>query len=123
MTERANKFGFEVAGGRRIDLDQADTVLAGELMEAVEAWRSCISCGACAATCPAGQNSGFNFRRLHYDIRMGVMLTAFEKLSALSPCLLCGKCQLICPRGIPTRYLAILIMQKNRSHAEGIPSL
>ncbi|MFA5816727.1 MAG: hypothetical protein WC865_14025 [Bacteroidales bacterium] len=65
-------FGFEMHAGRQIDLDHADTSLACELAEAVGAWSACISCGSCAATCPAGQNGGLNFRRLHYQIKLSL---------------------------------------------------
>jgi ferredoxin len=41
----------------------------------------------------------------------------------LYSCFLCGKCQLVCPRGIPTRYLAIQIIEKTKHYAEGIPSV
>jgi len=149
-------FGFEIQGGRQIDLDLADTSLANELTEVIGAWSSCISCGSCTATCPAG----INFRKLHYQIRLTTLnwldqvpeslkgqatnsgLSALNRLApelskkakerlpvetdnypSLRSCLLCGKCQLVCPRGIPTRYLAIQIMQKTRHHAEGIPSV
>lgn len=115
-------FGFEIQSGRQIDLDRTDTVLAGELDEAVSAWRACINCGSCAATCPAGQNGTLNFRQLHYSIRMRLPVGK-EKYLSLQQCLLCGKCQLVCPRGIPTRYLAIRIMKNHQKHAEGIPSL
>lgn len=116
-------FGFDIHSGRQIDLDRVDKALADELSELVGAWSACINCGSCVATCPAAQNGMYNFRMLHYQIRQSLELTTLEELSTLRGCLLCGKCQLVCPRGIPTRYLAIQIMQKTRQHAEGIPSV
>lgn len=116
-------FGFEIHGGRQIDLDLTPAALAGELVQAVGAWSACISCGSCAATCLAGQNGGFNFRKLHYRIRQIQDSPTLQDLATLKSCLLCGKCQLVCPRGIPTRYLAIQIMQKTKAYAEGIPSV
>lgn len=118
MTGRKN-FGFGIHGGRQIDLDLADTSLARELSGIVPAWNTCINCGSCTATCPAG----INFRKLHYGIRMPLELPAFKKLATLKQCLLCGKCQLVCPRGIPTRYLSIQIMQKIGENAEVVPSV
>jgi ferredoxin len=112
-------FGFNIQAGRQIDHDHAETLLTGELDSAVSAWRACISCGSCTATCPAG----INFRKLHYQIRLSLELPTREELAILKSCLLCGKCQLVCPRGIPTRYLAIQIMQKSPQHAAGIPSV
>ncbi|TSA34268.1 MAG: 4Fe-4S dicluster domain-containing protein [Porphyromonadaceae bacterium] len=114
-------FGFERHAGRQIDLDHADNSLATELAEVVSAWSACISCGSCAATCPAGQNVGFNFRRLHYKIKLSLEVETDNYPSLLTSCLLCGKCQLVCPRGIPTRYLSIQIMQKTKHYAEVIP--
>ncbi|MFA6482477.1 MAG: 4Fe-4S dicluster domain-containing protein [Bacteroidales bacterium] len=134
-------FGFDIHSGRQIDLDRVDKALADELSELVGAWSACINCGSCVATCPAAQNGMYNFRMLHYQIRMRVetdydpslpyimqrRVETDNNLSlpyiSLEHCLLCGKCQLVCPRGIPTRYLAIQIMQKTRQHAEGIPSV
>lgn len=109
-------FGFETCAGRQIDLDHTVHSLATELAEAVSAWSACINCGSCVATCPAG----INFRKMHYQIRLGV---GADNYLPLHSCLLCGKCQLVCPRGIPTRYLAIQIMQKTRQYAEAIPSV
>lgn len=121
----ARNFGFETHLCRQIDLDRVDSALANELARVVNAWSACINCGSCAATCPAGQNGDLNFRKLHYKIRLGLPVEKENYLS-LQSCLLCGKCQLVCPRGIPTRYLAIQIMQMTNPipHvAEGIPSV
>lgn len=126
-------FGFEMHAGRQIDLDVAGNSLATELSEAVKAWNSCISCGSCTAVCPAG----INFRKLHYAIRLLSGLprpehstvpdidtdVSSQAMTTLNSCFLCGRCQLVCPRGIPTRYLAIQIMQKTKNYAEGIPSV
>jgi ferredoxin len=112
-------FGFAVQDGRHIDLDLAFTGLTRELDEAVPAWNTCIGCGSCSASCPAG----INFRQFHYGIRQSVVFPTERQLATLHSCLLCGKCQLVCPRGIPTRYLSIQIMQINKRHAENIPSL
>lgn len=109
-------FGFEMHAGRQIDLDHTDTSLATELAKIVSAWSACINCGSCAAICPAG----INFRKMHYQIRLGV---GADDYLPLHSCLLCGKCQLVCPRGIPTRYLAIKIMQKTKRYARDIPSV
>ncbi len=121
-------FGFGIQAGRQIDLDLADNALADEIAGAVSAWRACINCGSCSATCPAGQNGGLNFRQIHYKIRMAVDTGTNGREtdsypSVLSSCMLCGKCQLVCPRGIPTRYLSIQIMQKMRQYAEAVPSV
>jgi Na+-translocating ferredoxin:NAD+ oxidoreductase RnfC subunit len=112
-------FGFEMHAGRQIDLDHADTSLASELADAVSAWSSCISCGSCSATCPAG----LNFRRLHYQIKLSLEVETDNYPSLLNSCLLCGKCQLVCPRGISLRYLSIQIMQKTKHYAGDIPSV
>jgi ferredoxin len=118
-------FGFEIQGGRQIDLDQTDNTLTNELSEVCGAWNSCISCGSCTATCPAG----ISFREIHYRIRLmqgrtdNYRTDRTDNYLSLRSCFLCGKCLLVCPRGIPTRYLAIQIMQKTKRYAEGIPSL
>jgi heterodisulfide reductase subunit C len=137
-------FGFDIQTGRQIDLDRIDTSFADEWMEAVNAWSACINCGSCVATCTAGQNGGLNFRQLHYKIRRYIVETDHDlslqpenRLShqvaetdhdlSLRNCFLCGKCQLVCPRGIPTRYLAIQIMQRTKhlkhNAPESIPSV
>jgi heterodisulfide reductase subunit C len=119
---KTNRFGLDIRESRRINLDEADNRLAESLDQVIGVWRSCINCGSCVATCPSGQNSRFNFRQLHYRIRQSIAAEEADQLS-LQSCMLCGKCQLACPRGIPTRYLSIQIMQLNRQHAKGIPSI
>jgi len=126
-------FGFGIQAGRQIDLDQTGSALSRELSAAISASDSCINCGSCAATCPSGQNGGLNFRQIHYQIRMssdnkperkgGALPQETDRFRAIQTCFLCGKCQLVCPRGIPTRYLAIQIMQHVKGYAENIPSL
>jgi heterodisulfide reductase subunit C len=57
-------------------------------------------CGACSATCSAGNHTDFNFRLSHLMYRRG----QFEGLaSELDKCMLCGKCKMVCPRGVNTR--------------------
>ncbi len=113
-------FGFVIKAGRQIDIDATDTALADDIALEVGAWRACISCGSCVATCPAG---------ISFRSELPTLNRAFQhnvELPTLKSCFLCGKCQLVCPRGIPTRYLSILIMQKLQSRknvAEGIPSV
>ena len=132
MTGKKN-FGFETHSGRQIDLDHTGHSLTDELDGVVGAWRACINCGSCTATCPAG----FNFRKIHYQIKLSTHLLELPtlkrlttelstlplELATLKSCFLCGKCQLVCPRGIPTRYLAIQITQKTKQYAEDIPSV
>jgi ferredoxin len=117
-------FGFVTQTGRQIDLDKADLSLARALTRVVPAWRACIGCGSCVASCPAGvgvRTLILELTTLKELSTLTLEMTTLQELSSL--CLLCGKCQLVCPRGIPTRYLTIQIMQKTKQYAEDIPSV
>jgi heterodisulfide reductase subunit C len=65
-----------------------------------------MSCGACTATCSAGNLIDFNVRRMSLHIRRGELSELSEEIDK---CMLCGKCHLVCPRGVNTRNVILLI--------------
>jgi len=98
-------FGFQINQGRTINLDN-DNALLAQLEKEVVSFKRCISCGACTATCSAGQFVDFNIRKIHTTFRSGLYR---ELAETLNPCMLCGKCTLVCPRGVNLRLLIINI--------------
>lgn len=98
------KFGFAIAQPRSLDFDSLNREKAQILLEKVPSLRLCIGCGACTASCTAGQFTDFNIRRAQTLFRRGEYSELDEKLRA---CMLCGKCMLLCPRGVNTRALII----------------
>ena len=99
-----NKFKFTISKPRSIDIDHTDLSKSEQLMTAVPSYKLCIGCGACTATCTAGQLTNFNIRRIHTMFTRG----QYEELDKqLQSCMLCGKCILVCPRGVNTRALII----------------
>lgn len=99
-------FGFSISKPQSIDTNNMDIRRLRDLEDKVPSFKACISCGACTATCSAGQFGDFNIRRIHnlyrWDQRKGL-----EK--ELQKCMLCGKCTLVCPRGVNLRALIIAI--------------
>jgi heterodisulfide reductase subunit C len=100
------KFGFTTAQSRSIDYDKVNTKLIKYIIENELSFSTCISCGACTATCSAGNITHFNIRRLNIQIRLGKYETIKQEIDK---CMLCGKCMLVCPRGINTRNVIMLI--------------
>ena len=99
-------FGFIISKPQSIDTNDMDVNRLQALEDKVPSFRLCINCGACTATCSAGQFGSFNIRRIHnlyrWDQRKGL-----EK--EMQKCMLCGKCTLVCPRGVNLRSLIIHI--------------
>ena len=95
-------FGFQISTTRAMDYDAADSGFRSRLIDAVPSYKLCIGCGACTATCTAGQLTRFNIRRVHAAFNSGRLDTLREELDK---CMLCGKCVLVCPRGVNTRAL------------------
>ena len=103
-----NNFGFQISKTRSIDMDAADSARRAQLLASVPSYRLCIGCGACSATCSAGQFTQFNIRRIHTAFNCGQTDTLAEQLDS---CMLCGKCTLVCPRGVNLRSLIIRMRQ------------
>lgn len=101
------KFGFSIHEDLMIDHDKPSPVYEA-VLEKVPSVSTCISCGSCAGTCIASDQTGFGFRKMIVLLKHG-KYKQLEK--ALEYCQFCGKCSLICPRGINTRK-AILEMKK-----------
>ncbi len=101
-----NKFGFTTQESRTIDYGQFDERLLSYVQHHEPTFLICMSCGACTATCSAGNLIDFNIRRLSLLIRRGEILQLSDEIDK---CMLCGKCTLVCPRGINTRNVIMLI--------------
>ena len=99
-----NKFGFNIATTRSINLDSANLFKSAALQELVPSYRYCIGCGACSATCSAASMTDFNIRQVHFKFSRGQYDGLVDELNK---CMLCGKCVLVCPRGVNTRALII----------------
>jgi heterodisulfide reductase subunit C len=104
--QKMNKFGYSTQESRTIDYGEFDKRLLGYVNQHEPSFFICMSCGACTATCSAGNLIDFNIRRLSLLIRRGQIL---ELSNEIDKCMLCGKCTLVCPRGINTRNVIMLI--------------
>jgi heterodisulfide reductase subunit C len=100
-----NRFGFHISKSRLIDYDTSDRKVRQYITGREPSFRLCFACGACTATCTAGQHASFNLRRMNTLIRRGEIAPLREEVSR---CMLCGKCQLVCPRGVNTRNVVAL---------------
>jgi heterodisulfide reductase subunit C len=101
-----NKFGFAIKESRSIDYTKFDDRLLKYVLTREPSFLICISCGACTATCSAGNLIDFNIRQMSLHIRRGELSQLSDEIDK---CMLCGKCQLICPRGVNTRNVILLI--------------
>ncbi len=98
------EFGFSIAKGRSLNMDEMRTDKLERLLEVVPSYKWCIGCGGCTAACSAGGFTDFNIRRIHTSFMRGQYRELDRQLKA---CMLCGKCLLVCPRGVNTRSLII----------------
>lgn len=101
-------FGFSIAKNRSINLDNEDPTMVYQLNEIVPSFKRCINCGACSASCSAGQFTDFNIRKIHSMYRRAQYKGIAE---LLQKCMLCGKCTLVCPRGVNLRGMVINMRQ------------
>ncbi|MBQ6087415.1 MAG: 4Fe-4S dicluster domain-containing protein [Bacteroidales bacterium] len=101
-------FGFHITPSGTLNLDDVDQKTVDTLSRADYGFRTCIACGSCTASCPAGVFSETSVRQAILSVLNGKDEKA---LRLLSSCMLCGKCLMVCPRGINTRHL-ILSLQK-----------
>lgn len=100
-----------------IDGSKIDSELAEEMTEAgLDRIRSCIQCGTCTGSCPAGRRTAYRTRQL---IRKALLGFREEVLSDpnLWLCSTCGTCTERCPRKIDVTE-AILFL-RNLSCAAG----
>jgi len=97
-------WGFDITKTRAIDYDRNDKSLMNEIIRQEPSIRVCIACGACTATCTAGNLIPFNIRQLNVFLQRG----EYEVLQKeMGKCMLCGKCSLVCPRGVNLRNLML----------------
>ena len=99
-------FGYKISQSSKIDMDTATRDIALQVLRHEPTFASCIGCGACMATCSAGQFTPFNLRQLMLLTMRGQ--TEQIRIEA-EKCMLCGKCQLICPRGVNTRNIVLTL--------------
>ena len=102
-------WGFAIQKDRQIDFDKNDRRIAAYISKYEPSFRLCISCGACTATCSAGNFTDFfNIRKLNLLITRGELEEIRENIIK---CMYCGKCQLVCPRGVNTRKVIIIMKE------------
>lgn len=99
-------FGYTINKDRQIDFDNADRRIIEYVAREESTISICLICGACTATCSAGNFTDFNIRKITNMIRVGEIENLREEIKK---CMLCGKCQLICPRGVNTRNIILKI--------------
>lgn len=97
-------FGFSLSKSSTIDLGKTDDARFEELCRLEPGARTCIGCGSCSASCPAGSLSGMSMRKVLLSVQRGQ-----DVRKMLQCCMLCGKCTMVCPRGINTRNLILSI--------------
>ncbi|MDO5443819.1 MAG: 4Fe-4S dicluster domain-containing protein, partial [Bacteroidia bacterium] len=95
-------FGFSLSKSSTLDLQKVDEERFEQLCRLEPGARTCIACGSCSATCPAGALSGMSVRKVLLAVQRGQ-----EVRDMLQCCMLCGKCTMVCPRGINTRNLIL----------------
>jgi len=103
-----SKFGFKIEKDRQIDYDKADLRVAHYVEEHEPSFRTCIDCGACAATCNAGHFTSFNVHRVNVMVKRGLLKGLRQEMDK---CMYCGKCQLVCPRNISNRHVILLVKE------------
>lgn len=97
-------FGFTLLKSSTLNLLEVDEGRFERLCKEEAGVRTCIGCGSCSATCPAGALSGMSVRKLILAVQRGQ-----DVRQMLQCCMLCGKCTMVCPRGINTRHLILSI--------------
>jgi heterodisulfide reductase subunit C len=97
-------WGFSITKTNTIDYDKNDKTLMNEVLHLEPSIRVCIACGACTATCTAGNLTSFNIRKLNVFLQRGEYT---EMMQEMGKCMLCGKCTLVCPRGVNLRNLML----------------
>lgn len=111
------KFGYSISKIRQIDYDFNDKWIAEYIIEKEPSFRLCIECGACSATCTAGNYTRFSLREFIILIKRGEYDVVRQNIRK---CMLCGKCILVCPRGVNTRNVIALAkhaFQKSENYA------
>ena len=97
-------FGFSLSKSSTMDLSKVDEEKFERLCRLDKAALTCIGCGSCSASCPAGNLSGMSVRKVLLALQRGQ-----DVRGMLQCCFLCGKCTMVCPRGINTRNLILSI--------------
>jgi heterodisulfide reductase subunit C len=100
-----------------IDMDQLDH-------EQCRSWPFaqdfCVTCGLCAAACPAAGIDRFDARMLVRMVSLGLVEELVESRWPWI-CTLCGKCENVCPMGIDIADLIRKI--RSRRERENVPGI
>lgn len=99
-------FGYTINRDRQIDFDKADKKIIEYVSKEENSINICLACGACTATCSAGNFTDFNIRKITAMLRIGEVGQVKEEMKK---CMFCGKCGLACPRGVNTRNIILKI--------------
>jgi heterodisulfide reductase subunit C len=84
-----------------LDLTTLDRTLAQQVTPGRwEKMLSCIQCGTCTASCPAGPAMDLTPRRMWRMVQLGLTGEVLHS-KTMWLCSLCYQCQVRCPRGIP----------------------
>ena len=98
-------WGFKIAKSQSINYDRNDKEIMRTVLDNEPSLRVCMACGACTATCSAGNLfPTFNIRRLNTLLQRGEYA---QLRNELNNCMLCGKCTLVCPRGVNIRNIVL----------------
>lgn len=110
-------WGFKIPEARVIDFDKNNRDIAKYVKLHVPSYNLCIACGACTATCTAGNLTDFNIRKLQLMMKRGETENIIKEISK---CMMCGKCQLVCPRGVNTRQMILKIKEASIKHNQHV---
>lgn len=100
---------FLKTSNRQLNFEHYDTRLLDYVLKHEPSFLTCLSCGACTATCSAGNLVHFNVRRIGLSLRRGEKDLLSKEIQK---CMFCGKCTLVCPRDINIRNAILLIKKR-----------
>ncbi len=102
-------FGFDISKSSSINYNPSEFYLANFIDQNEPTSQLCISCGACSATCTAGEHSKIEMHKIHLYVKRNLI----DRIKGeLQNCMFCGKCQLVCPRGVNNRNIIRLLWKK-----------
>jgi heterodisulfide reductase subunit C len=106
-------FDYLKKNDRVIYYDNNDRALYYYLKRVEPSISLCIACGACTATCSAGNFSSLDFHKIMLSIRRGEKVYIAKEITQ---CVMCGKCMLVCPKNVNTRGIILQIISFLQSY-------